>query len=156
MKTHGMSKTKEYKTWIRIKEKCYNENHIAYPKYGGAGIEFEYKDSFSDFLEEVGRCPEQSKEWSIDRVDPALGYVKGNMRWFPTRKQAQNKRMFSTNTSGVTGVYVSGNGWSAEWWQNNRRFTKYFKDFNDAVSYRKAMIAKLIEEGELYTEHHGM
>lgn len=155
-KTHGMSKTKEYKTWVRIRDKCYNDSHISYAKYGGAGIEFEYKDSFVDFLEEVGRCPEQSKEWSIDRIDPALGYVKGNMRWLPTRKQAQNRRKASNNTTGFTGVYKHRNRWRAEWWVDGIKQRQSFSTFEDAVSHRKAMIAELVENGELYTEHHGM
>lgn len=111
-----MSKTKEYRTWLRIKEKCYKDNHVSYQKYGGEGIEFEYKDSFIDFLSEVGRCPSQDRSWSIERIDPRLGYIKGNMVWLETNKQAYNRKKFKTNTSSVTGVYANGNGWVAEWW----------------------------------------
>lgn len=151
-----MSGTKEHRTWMRIKEKCTNPNHSAYPRYGAKGVTFDYQNDFIGFIEEVGRCPEQSGKWSIERLNPNLGYVKGNMKWLETAKQSYNKTKFKNNTSGVTGVYQDNTGWRAEWWRSGVKNRKWFKDFQAAVDYRNKMISQLIDEGFPYTEHHGL
>jgi hypothetical protein len=153
---HGMTDTKEYKTWGRIVQKCYNPNHISYPKYGARGVTFDYKDSFIDFFTEVGPCPSQGRDWSIDRINPNLGYVKGNMLWLESKYQLQNKRKSKRNTTGVTGVYLSGKRFSAEWWCNGVRNREIFDTFEEAVNRRESAIAEMNASGATrYTEYHG-
>jgi hypothetical protein len=36
--THGMTRTRTYKSWTAMKSRCYYKNNIAYHMYGGAGI----------------------------------------------------------------------------------------------------------------------
>src|SRR3990167_291292 len=36
--THGMSKTKQYKSWTKIKERIFDKNCKDYPEYGGRGL----------------------------------------------------------------------------------------------------------------------
>ena len=38
MKTHGLSKTRVYKIWLKMKERCYKDYDVKYKRYGGRGI----------------------------------------------------------------------------------------------------------------------
>jgi len=49
-----------------------------------------WADSFTAFRDYVGEPP--TKEHSLDRIDPFLGYVPGNVRWASLKQQANNKR----------------------------------------------------------------
>ena len=105
-RTHGMSKTKAYTTWRKVKERCYNKNCQDYPDYGAKGIVMseEFKQSFEAFYNEIGDPPENSPKWSIDRIDYTKNYEAGNLRWADSFTQARNKGKSVSNTSGVTGV----------------------------------------------------
>lgn len=89
-RTHGMAHTKTYRIWGGMKQRCYNPKNHKYPSYGGLGITIcqEWLNSFTQFLSDMGECPENM---SIDRIDVAKGYYKENCRW-ATQKQQQNNR----------------------------------------------------------------
>lgn len=172
---HGMKGTKTYKSWSKIKERCYNINDPCYPTYGEVGITFEFRDSFIAFYTEVGEPPNDGKRYSIDRIDNDLGYIKGNMRWATDFQQARNKGKMSSNSSGVTGVnfedklwpdkinstmYVNATWCSLEGKARKKSFSvsKYglLPAFAEAVRYRKKMIEELNSIGAGYTEKHGL
>lgn len=90
--THGLSKTSTYKTWSRIKERCFNSNDPAYKNYGGRGITMcdRWKDSFENFLEDMGERP--GKDYSIDRIDNEQGYSPENCKWATHKEQHRNTR----------------------------------------------------------------
>lgn len=172
---HGFPKNhKTYKSWCKIKERCYNPNDISYFGYGAKGIKMSdtFKDNFLAFYAEVGEPPENSSNWSVDRIDNNLGYVEGNLRWADQYQQARNKGMNIKNSSGVTGVafYHSGNPKHATYaittWKcltTGRNCNKKFSvrklgllpAFAAAVEYRRKMIAELNAQGAGYTENHG-
>lgn len=79
-RTHGMRKTREYSTWVAMKNRCLCETSKDYARYGGAGIAIypAWVDSFDAFLSHVGPRP---KGTSIDRKDNRKGYEPGNVRW---------------------------------------------------------------------------
>ena len=100
--THKSSKTKLYKTYQRIKNRCYRKNFPHYNLYGGRGIKMcdEWLNDFETF-----------KKWainngykeglSIDRINVDGNYEPNNCRWITMFEQASNKR---------TNVYYTING----------------------------------------------
>lgn len=137
---HGMWKTPEYRTWIRIKTRCENKNTPYYSNYGGRGISVckEWSESFEKFYADMGKRP--SSQHSIERKDNNGNYEPSNCVWATRTEQQHNIRKQKNNTSGANGV---------EWME---RLGKYraritvdskevhigcFVDFDEAITARK-------------------
>lgn len=88
--TRGM--TAEYKAWLGMKERCFNANGKNYRYYGARGITVceQWKDSYSSFLEHIGRRP--STAHSVDRINNDGNYEPGNVRWATRKEQNNNTR----------------------------------------------------------------
>lgn len=176
---HGLSNSKPYRSWRRIKERCFNVGCKEYQRYGAKGITMcdEFKDDFQAFYEHMGNPPEDTRNWSIDRIDSSVGYEPGNMRWASPSLQARNRGRQSRNSSGVNGV-----SWREEFLKDGVRSNTYAiahwierhdgcgrnrsKSFNVstygvlpafamACQYREARIRELNEQGYGYSENHG-
>lgn len=91
---HGMSRTRLYKIWCKMKSRCYDKNDIKkYSYYGGRGITVceEWKNNFVNFqkwAEKNGYCD----NLSIDRIDVNGNYEPSNCRWITMAEQQSNKR----------------------------------------------------------------
>lgn len=89
--THGKSKTKEYKVWKKMKERCLNKNCKEYEYYGKRGITIcSSWDKFENFLKDMGELP--GLGYSIERIDVNKSYEPSNCKWIPKSKQSRNKQ----------------------------------------------------------------
>lgn len=88
-KTHGLSKTPEYKVWQGMKGRCHNPNHADYPMWGGRGVEVSKEwFSFESFISDMGNRP--TPEHTLERIDNSKWYCKENCKWATRKEQRAN------------------------------------------------------------------
>ena len=89
---HGLSKTKEYKAWDRMKSRCYRTSHPHYRHYGGRGIKVcdKWLNDPVAFIHDMGSMP--SPKHSLDRIDVNGDYSPDNCQWSTAKEQASNRR----------------------------------------------------------------
>lgn len=90
--TSGYERTKEYRLWKSIKDRCYLKSCKSYRIYGGRGIVMHpnWIHSFENFFSHVGRAP--SEAHCLDRINNDGNYELGNVRWVTAYEQARNRR----------------------------------------------------------------
>lgn len=89
--THGLSKSKIYRVWASMFDRCYRENDKAYKNYGGRGITVSKSwHRFVNFYRDMGSTYRSGLE--IDRKNNNRGYTKGNCQWVTRHQNARNKR----------------------------------------------------------------
>jgi hypothetical protein len=89
--THKQSKTKEYRIWYHIKERCFNPNCKAYKNYGGRGITMHdgWVSDFAAFFKYVGTIDHGLE---IDRINNNGNYEPNNVRIVERIVNANNRR----------------------------------------------------------------
>ena len=106
---HGLTETKEYKTWVRIRRRCENVLSQDYPHYGGRGIRVCKRwQRFENFFADMGIRPRGKT--SLDRVNNDGNYEPGNCRWADIKQQNRNKRSIRQLT--IDGVRRTLPKWS--------------------------------------------
>ncbi len=91
-RTHGQSRTAEYRIWCLMRSRCGDETNEDYPGYGGRGIKVcsEWQGSYERFIADVGKRPRPGM--SINRIDNDGNYEPGNVCWSTQKEQCRNKR----------------------------------------------------------------
>lgn len=91
-RTHGLSKTREYKIWSGMVQRCCNHRNPDYHAYGERGITIcaRWRSDFLSFLKDMGKAPSNSH--SIERKDVNGSYCKENCCWATSKEQCNNTR----------------------------------------------------------------
>lgn len=111
-RTHNMSKTRLYRIWSLMKDRCKNPNTPCYSRYGKRGIavcgEWTSFENFARWALANG----YSDKLSIDRIDFNGNYEPANCRWIPLAEQNQNIR--KNRFASYQGETLTFSQWSKE------------------------------------------
>ena len=90
--THGMSKTRLYRIWKAMKDRCYRSNNSQYKYYGGRGIVVcdEWLRDFQTF-HDWAMANGYEEHLTIDRKNNNGNYEPDNCRWITNALQQSNK-----------------------------------------------------------------
>lgn len=93
MTSHGMSRSREYKSYFAMIGRCLNPRNKDYHNYGGRGVTVckRWRESFENFLEDMGSRPEKT---SLDKIDNDRPYGSDNCRWASDLTQGRNQRRY--------------------------------------------------------------
>lgn len=101
--SHGLGRTRMYKSWHSMISRCCDPSHAAYKNYGGRGISVceSLKSTPTNMMRLIGERP---PKYSIDRIDNNAHYSCGqcdeclrngwskNIRWATNLRQHRNTR----------------------------------------------------------------
>lgn len=138
-KNHGESKTRLYRVWTNMKDRCYNERNDEYTRYGGRGIRVceewvhNYR-SFRDWSKSNG----YNNKLTIDRIDNNKGYSPDNCKWATYEVQANN-------TSRNHLIEYKGETKTLSEWSKFLKisYTTLRKRFNDGWDTERAFTEKI-------------
>lgn len=88
---HGMTKTRVYRIWRQMHQRCENPKAEGYHNYGGRGIQVEPRwNQFPNFFQDMGEPPTESH--TLDRLKTNENYSKENCKWSTWSEQHRNRR----------------------------------------------------------------
>lgn len=137
--THGKSKTRLYRTWAAIIDRCYNSKDKYYHIYGGKGVRIydKWRKDFMCFHDYVSDAMGFIGGLSIDRIDPEGDYRPGNIRWANNTQQNTNKakrnRRCSSKYKGVSWCSRNSKWVAAASSPGRKKHLGYFDSETDAA-----------------------
>lgn len=146
---HGYNKTRIFRIYHNIKQRCYNKKHPRYSSYGEKGIIMcdEWLNSLESFVEWSEKNG-YKENLTLDRIDNSKSYYPENCRWTTYNTQAINQGLRKDNTSGYKGVTKDKHRWRADSQVNyERKFLGYFNTAEEASeAYEEEFSKRFIEE----------
>ena len=105
--THKMTNTPEYRTWCKMKARCYSPRDKRFGNYGGRGITVcdRWLNSFQNFYDDMGPKP---AHYSLERIDNDGNYEPQNCKWIPMAEQAKNRTTVYKISFGGHTLSISG------------------------------------------------
>lgn len=92
--TKNRHQTPEFRCWVGMRQRCYNQNCTGFKYWGGKGVAICARwngiDGFANFLADMG--PKPTASHSIDRINSDGNYEPGNCRWATRKEQNRNTR----------------------------------------------------------------
>ena len=112
---HGYNKTKIWRTYYNIKQRCNNPKHPRYNDYGGRGIKMckEWEDDIMNFIN-WAKENNYNDSLTIDRINVNQDYSPSNCRCVSYSIQSINTTTRIDNTSGYRGVSRDKHNWRAQ------------------------------------------
>lgn len=91
---HGGYRTREYKSWNAMMQRCTNPRSTSWPDYGGRGISvcdrWQGDDGYLNFVADMGPRP---RGMTLDREGHNGNYEPTNVRWATPKQQQNNRRV---------------------------------------------------------------
>lgn len=115
IETHGDSnienqrRTRLYRIWINMKQRCYNKNSISYKYYGKKGITVcrQWRESYIVF-KAWALSNGYTDDLTIDRENNHKSYKPSNCKWSTITEQNRNQtktKLTIDKTNNIRGLY---------------------------------------------------
>ena len=114
-------KKRLYHVWLSMRERCHNQNHKHYSRYGGRGISV--CDEWADYsvFREWALSNGYSDNLTLDRVNNDSDYNPENCRWATRKEQANNR---CSNRI----ITVDGESHNIQWWVEKTGLPRHVVD----------------------------
>lgn len=126
-----MSRTKDYRSWWGMHNRCYRKTNKDYHRYGGRGITVcDRWHTFALYYEDMGK---RLPGMSLDRIDNNKGYSKENCRWISNKEQHLNRgNNLRLTHAGVTKTQVE---WARELNTRSSTVAAQIKRYGSLTAY---------------------